>query len=80
MDDALHVTGEYTVEPWSIVVLQACPTEQDVEPQSLWGRLGGVQVDREGRPYLRGFLDRILPRLRRESTSTSLDTTREEVR
>ena len=25
MDDALHVTGEYTVEPWSIVVLQAPP-------------------------------------------------------
>lgn len=55
LTDALHVTGEYTVEPWSIVVLQARPTRlPDPEPQNLWGRGGGLQVDSTGRPYRRG--------------------------
>ena len=80
MDDALHVTGEYTVEPWSIVVLQARPTEPDAEPHVLWGRRGGVQVGRTGRPYLRGLVDRYLPRLRRDPAPTSLDATTQEAR
>ena len=69
MEDALQVTGEYTVEPWSIVVLQSRPTQlPDPEPQNLWGRGGGLQVDRAGRPYKRGFRGIAIPRLRREKT------------
>ena len=75
-----RLTGEYTVEPWSIVVLQARPTEPDAEPHVLWGRRGGVQVGRTGRPYLRGLVDRYLPRLRRDPAPTSLDATTQEAR
>lgn len=65
-EDALHVTGEYTVEPWSIVVLQSRPTQlPDREPGNLWGRGGGLQMDRWGMPHLRGRLGEVLERLRR---------------
>ncbi|MFT3876258.1 MAG: alpha-amylase family glycosyl hydrolase [Propioniciclava sp.] len=65
--DALHVTGEYTVEPWSIVVLQASrPGLPEPEPRSLWGRLGGLQVNRWGELYRRGRADARLKRKERK--------------
>lgn len=66
----LHVTGEYTVEPWSIVVLQATPARRPESPGNLWGRGGGIQMDRWGIPHLRGRLDVALRRVRRSLSRT----------
>ncbi|HRL48278.1 MAG TPA: alpha-amylase family glycosyl hydrolase [Propioniciclava sp.] len=70
MDQAQAVTGSYTVEPWSIAVLQAHhPSVTPTEPQQLWGRGDGLQVDRSGRPYRRGMFGSFLDRVRRDSVS-----------
>lgn len=65
MDDALAVTGEYTVDPWSIVVLQAHRVEQPEAPHTLWGRSGGLQLDSFGLPHLRGMFDEVVEQFRR---------------
>ncbi len=66
MEDAEVVTGSYTVEPWSIAVLQARHTAPSAEPKTLWGRGDGLQVDRTGRLYQRGRLGSLLSRVRRD--------------
>lgn len=68
LDEALHVTGEYTVEPWSIVVLQAERTGlPEPEARSLWGRIGGLQVNNIGELYRRGVEGRRLKRKKRKA-------------
>lgn len=72
MDDAPVVSGNYTVEPWSIAVLQAHNPGAEEEPRTqgmprkLWGRRDGLQVDHAGRPYPHGMLGEWLSRVRRD--------------
>ncbi|MFV0451947.1 MAG: alpha-amylase family glycosyl hydrolase [Propioniciclava sp.] len=63
LDEGFVVSGEYTVDPWSIVVLQAHPVGRSEPSEStIWGRGGGLHFEF---PNILGTLDEALDLFRR---------------